>query len=126
MTINKVSNDTQVSMKKRIITAIFIALIGIPCLVLGDWFFLALVIFVTGVAVYEMLHITGKQYPWYIWVTTYIAVYTFVFWVFFQKINPIAEFYPDGRQKKKYAWGWFVSTAKSHPWECASIPIAML
>ena len=90
MIMNEMSKDTQNSMLTRTITGIVIAIIGIPCLILGDWFFVALVFFVTTVAVYEMLHVTGKEYPWYIWLTTYIAVYTFVFWVFFQGVYKIA------------------------------------
>ena len=90
MTINEMSKDTQHSMLVRILTGIGIAVIGIPCIILGDWFFIALIFFVTTVAVYEMLHVTGKEYPWYIWLTTYIAVYTFVFWVFFQNVYKIA------------------------------------
>ena len=91
MAINKVSGATQVSMKQRIITGIILALVGVPCVILGDWLFVGLAIFVTIVGVYEMLHITEKKYPWYIWLTTYIFVFTFVFWVFFKK--PINDQY---------------------------------
>lgn len=87
MEINKISNDTQKSMKTRIITAIFIGIITIPCVILGDWFFVGLVALVAGFGIYEATNATGKKYPWYIYVLMYIFTYSFIFWIFFQNID---------------------------------------
>lgn len=51
-------------MKQRIITGIIIALIAIPCLVLGGYFLEGLIVFLTAVASYEICNLIGlKKYP---------------------------------------------------------------
>ena len=39
MEMNKLSNDTQKSMKTRIITGLILAAIAIPGVIIGDWSF---------------------------------------------------------------------------------------
>lgn len=85
MEVNKISTDTQKSIRTRVLTGIVLFAIAVPCIVLGNWFFVVLAAFIAGVSVWEILHVTGKKYPWYVWVTTYIFVYSFTFWVFFQQ-----------------------------------------
>ncbi len=82
MEINKISSEAQKSMKTRIITAIIIGLVMIPCIILGDWPFVILVSFLSIAAIYESLHITGKKYPWYIYLIMYIFTFSFIFWIF--------------------------------------------
>lgn len=95
MEINKISNDTQKSMKTRIITAFVLALIILPCVILGDWFFIAVVFFIVGVGLHEVIKTTGNKYPILFLILLYIFTYSFVFWVFFQRgnavINPVVE-----------------------------------
>lgn len=89
MEINKINVDTQKSMKKRIITGLIMAIVGIPCIVLGDWFFLALVVFISIFAIWEAIKVTGKKYSWYIYLIMYIFTLSFVFWVFLRRTDPV-------------------------------------
>lgn len=91
MEINKLSNATQKSMKTRIITGLILAAIAIPGVILGDWFFLVFVLLLVGVGLWEVLRGTGKKYPWPVFVLMYIFTFSFVFWTFFQKANPVQE-----------------------------------
>lgn len=84
MEINKISTDTQKSMKTRIITGAILACVGIPVIILGDWLFIAGIIFLAAVSVWEILKVTGKKYPWPIYVIMYIFTFSFTFWTFFQ------------------------------------------
>lgn len=89
MEVNKISKETQKSMKTRIITGIVMALIILPCTIIGDWVFLALVSFIVGVGLYEIIKSTGKKYPLPIIILLYIFTFSFVFWVFLQKGNDV-------------------------------------
>ena len=95
MEINKISDATQHSMKVRIITGILMAVVGIPLIILGDWFFIALALFIGVIGVWEILHVTNKQYSWLIVLIIYIFTLSFIFWVFFQSseiLPPIASY----------------------------------
>lgn len=53
---NELSDSTKSSLKTRIITAVVAALIAVPFIFLGDWFFGAIVAIITGMATYEVVH----------------------------------------------------------------------
>lgn len=84
MEVNKISQDTKKSMKTRFITGLLMAIIGLPLIILGDWFFIALAAFIVVVSIWEILHVTKSEYPWFIVAIIYIFTISFVFWVFFQ------------------------------------------
>lgn len=99
MEINKISNDTQKSMKTRIITGIVLALIIFPCVILGDWFFVGLIFCIVGIALYEVIKTTKNKYPPLFIILLYVFTYSFVFWVFFQKESSVlkpAAIYENG------------------------------
>ena len=79
MKINKISDATQHSMKVRIITGILMAVVGIPLIILGDWFFIALALFIGVIGIWEILHVTNKQYSWLIVLIIYIFTLSFIF-----------------------------------------------
>ena len=99
MEMNKLSADTQKSMKTRIITGIIMALIAIPGVILGDWFFMAMVVFLVAVGLWEIIRTSGKKYPFYVIALMYIFTFSFVLWTFFQESNAVqksAATYIDG------------------------------
>ena len=55
---NEISAETKVSLKKRVITGLIMAAIAFPCLILGNWLFFGFIVVVTGLAAYELVHIT--------------------------------------------------------------------
>ncbi len=84
--MNDVSNEVKKSMKQRIITAFFIALIGIPCLLVGSWLYLIIVLFISGVATYEILHSAKKErFPILFIIFEFVMMFSFIFWVFTDK-----------------------------------------
>lgn len=89
MAINQLSNDTQKSMKTRIITGIVLLLVLLPCVLIGDWLYMAVVVFVVGVGLHEIIKSTGNKYPLIFRLILYIFTYSFVFWVFLQKGNAV-------------------------------------
>ena len=89
MAVNQISSDIQKSMKTRIITGIILMLVLLPCVILGDWFFLAAVVFIVGMGLHEIIKSTGNKYPLVFRLILYIFTYSFVFWVFLQKGNAV-------------------------------------
>ena len=64
-------------------------------IILGDWFFIALALFIGVIGIWEILHVTNKQYSWLIVLIIYIFTLSFIFWVFFQSseiLPPIASY----------------------------------
>ena len=89
MEMNQLSTDTQKSMKTRTITGLVLLAILLPCVILGDWFYLAAIVFVVGVGLHEIIKSTGNKYPLIFRLILYIFTYSFVFWIFFQKGNAV-------------------------------------
>ncbi len=89
MEMNEISKDTQKSIKTRTITGLVLTAIFLPCVILGNWFYIALVVFVVGVGLHEIIKSTGNKYPLVFRLILYVFVYSFVFWVFFQQANAL-------------------------------------
>lgn len=68
-------------MKQRIITAIILMIIAIPCVVLGGYYFRALIGVILALSVYEMLHIcTRPRIKIYLYVIVFLFfLYGFIF-----------------------------------------------
>ena len=73
--MNEISKDTQKSMKTRIITGIIMALVGVPCVILGDWFYLIAIFFIVGIGLSEVIKTTGNKYPPLVVALLYIFTY---------------------------------------------------
>ena len=50
-------------MKQRIITAILLMAVALPCVILGGYYFKGLIGVILALSVYEMLHICTKTVP---------------------------------------------------------------
>ena len=73
-------------MGNRILVALILFIIAVPCLVIGGWAWFAFVTLVLGVAVYEIMKAPQKKFKWYIWLATYVLVFLYVYW-FLIKFN---------------------------------------
>ena len=51
---NEVSKEAKDTLKKRTLFALMMLAIFVPCLVLGGWFYLSLVILIIGASTYEI------------------------------------------------------------------------
>lgn len=81
--MKKLSVSAEHSMVTRIVTAlVFGAILG-PSGILGGWYLLVASFFLVGFATYEVLTLPGKgRYNAGIWIVTYLAVYSLVYWQF--------------------------------------------
>ena len=79
---NEISGEAKASLRKRVITAVVLALICVPCLFLGKWFFLALVMVVSGLAAYELVNVIGLKgkFRTLVYVTSIIFMLMLTFW----------------------------------------------
>ncbi len=85
---NEISGEAKASLRKRIITALILVVICVPCLFLGKWFFLALVMVVSGFAAYELVNVIGLKgkFRTLVYVTSIIFVLMLTFWTYFYRI----------------------------------------
>lgn len=95
---NQISNETKVSMKVRIISAIVGIIVCVPLIVLGDLFFFLFVAFATLVGTYEIIHCAKKKYNIALYIVAWILALLMTYW-------PMIKSIPD-----------FVTGAKEFNW----------
>lgn len=78
--VNELTEKTKETMRTRTIAAIGLLLLVIPAVFLGGWVFFFVIAAVIAFGVYEMIHATKKKYGWWIWVFTYLVVFSYVYW----------------------------------------------
>lgn len=83
--INVITEKTKKSFKTRLITSIGIAITCIPALIIGDWFFAALIFIFAVVGSYEFIKVLrSKKHPIWIDIFTFIMTLTFIYWAMFK------------------------------------------
>lgn len=84
---NDISTSTKKSMLTRIITGIVLALVCIPCLVLGSWYFFGLTVLLTFVAAYETVRVTDLKglMKIFIYLITIVFAVGIIYYCIFQK-----------------------------------------
>ncbi|HBD06362.1 MAG TPA: hypothetical protein DCY93_03015 [Firmicutes bacterium] len=86
--MNKLSNDSKKSMLSRVITGCVLAVIGLPLMILGDWYSLAVILVLSLFAIYEMVSAAGKKrYSIPLIIVVYLFVLSFAYWQFFKDRN---------------------------------------
>lgn len=78
--VNELSESTKQSMKTRIIVAMAMILTLVPAIFLGGWVYFFLLAAFLALSIYEMVSTTKKKYAWWVWVLTYLVVYSYVYW----------------------------------------------
>ena len=73
---NEITPEAKASLKKRVITAIIMAAIAAPCIILGNWLFFVFVVLITVLAAYELVHVTKIEGK--LRIITYVLVITFM------------------------------------------------
>lgn len=80
--VNKISNDAKKSMVTRIITSIVLALVAIPMILLGGWWFLVFVAIALVFIIHEFTNAPAhKSYGPALHVFLYVMTFSFVFWI---------------------------------------------
>lgn len=78
--MNEITPQAKASLKSRLLVAAVLIAIVVPAFVVGSWLFFGVVAIFLCFAIYEMMHVTGKKYPWYIQAITYLIVICYVYW----------------------------------------------
>lgn len=79
---NEISGEVKASLKKRVITAIILTFICVPCLFLGKWAFLALCLVVAAFSAYELVNVIGLKgkFRTLVYVTSIVFMIMLTFW----------------------------------------------
>lgn len=78
--VNKLSENAKASLKTRVITAIIGLALVIPAVIIGDWFILALIVFVTFVGVIEIIKCAKKDYSKWSYFVMFILCISIACW----------------------------------------------
>ncbi len=83
---NEITPEIKVSMKTRVITALVLAAVCVPCVFLGNWFFFALSFFLTLLISYELVNVVHMQSKlrFLIMIVTIVLMLSFVYWIVFK------------------------------------------
>ena len=82
--MNELTQEQKKSVHVRVITALVLAAILIPALVIGSYFFALAIFVIAGLCAYEIVHVTkpSKKIGIPLYIVTTILVESFVFWIF--------------------------------------------
>ena len=83
---NEITEATKTSMKTRIITGIVGLCIIVPMIILGDWFFAALVLALTIIGFYETVNCGKKAYSFWLYFVTITVGVLLVNWPFLRSV----------------------------------------
>ncbi len=92
--INEINDNQKKNFKSRLIVGILIVLILFPCILLGGWFWFALVLFMLVISTHELINTPKKgkyKFKWLIYIFSYIMMISLTFWMFFK--NNLMDFY---------------------------------
>lgn len=95
---NELSNDTVVSMRTRIITALVAIAIVLPPVLFGDWAFFALVSIALILGVVEIIRCAKRKYSPVLYITSFILALLILVWniirsIPFETSRPLFESY---------------------------------
>lgn len=81
---NDLSPETKVSMRTRTITAIIMAILIVPSLFLGGWFFFFLSVIISILCSYELVKILNlkTRIKYFAYIATILISLSFVYWIF--------------------------------------------
>ena len=83
---NQLSEETKVSMRTRIISAIVGLALCVPLVVLGDFFFFAFITFALIVGTYEIIHCAKKKYNIALYIVAWILALLMAYWPMIRSI----------------------------------------
>ncbi len=84
--VNDLSKETKVSMKKRIIGGVVALAIILPSILLGDWFFFALSLVITFIAMFEIVDCGKRQYSIWLYIIAILLGFLCVYWPVFKAL----------------------------------------
>lgn len=83
---NEVSEQTKKSLKVRVITSIVATAIVLPCLFVGDWLYLALILVATAFGGWELVHCAKRKYNPTLYIVAILIVLLFACFPILQNV----------------------------------------
>lgn len=80
--VNAISEKGKKSIRSRILVAVILIIIAVPCLFYGSWAWFGLVALASVFAGYEIVRAPQKPARWYIYLIVYVFLFTTLFWTF--------------------------------------------
>lgn len=80
--VNNISEKGKKSIRSRVLVAIILIAIAVPCLIYGSWAWFGLVALASAFAGYEIVRAPQKPARWYIYLIVYIFLFITLFWTF--------------------------------------------
>ncbi len=80
--INNISEKGKKSIRSRVLVAIILIIIAVPCLFYGSWAWFGLVALAAVFAGYEIVRAPQKPARWYIYLIVYVFLFLTLFWTF--------------------------------------------
>ncbi|MBR0295507.1 MAG: phosphatidate cytidylyltransferase [Bacilli bacterium] len=84
--VNEISESTKASLRARIISAIVGLIIAVPCFVLGDWFFFALIVIAAGIATYEIVKCAKPKHSIWLTIVSMILILLLTCWPMLRQV----------------------------------------
>lgn len=85
--VNKISEKGKKSIRSRVLVALLLIAIALPCLVFGGWAWFALVTVAGAMAGYEIIHAPQKKPRWYIYLIVYVFLFLNIYWSIFKSFG---------------------------------------
>ncbi|HKL73201.1 MAG TPA: phosphatidate cytidylyltransferase [Candidatus Onthovivens sp.] len=82
--LNSLNDNAKKSMKSRVLTGFFVILVSIPCAIIGDYLFFALIAVLAIIATHEICKVPQsieKKFNKFVYIFAYILVLSLLFWV---------------------------------------------
>lgn len=80
ITINKISDDAKVSLRKRVISAVVFSAIALPCVIIGDWFIFGLIVIALFISVLELIKCAKTKYSRWLYFFSFIFLLLLLIW----------------------------------------------
>ena len=93
--VNELSETTKVSMKTRIIAGLIALAIFMPLSIVGDWFFVALILFVGVVAIFEIIRCAKPKHVGWLTVASAVLMLAITFWPILRQLFDASQLSAD-------------------------------
>lgn len=90
--VNELSKAAKASMITRVISALVAVIIAVPCLMVGDWFAIAFISFLSIVAAYEIVKCAKPKHSIWLFIIASLFTFSLAFWPMIRQLFIAAEF----------------------------------
>jgi CDP-diglyceride synthetase len=82
--MNPITPEQKASLRSRLIVAAILIILIVPSFFVGQWLFFGIVAIFLALATTEMIMAPHKPFKWYVYLLTYVVVFSYVYWFVFK------------------------------------------